>query len=297
MLGARTQLEYGIHCERNGFLWRAIESYQSVAATADEPAITAEALRRQADAHRLHCDWERALDAARRSAVLATKSGLPELFAEALNAEAAVYQAQGDFITATPLFEQALSMTGDDRIRGNVLQNLGSIAALSRDLLVAAEHFGESKRCFQRAGDRRGEIIALNNCAALANIRADHDHARALAEEAMTAARSLGDFEALAYASLNYAEAVLGTGDLQHAEEMASTAFGYFSIEENMAGQVGALRLLGDLNRKLGNAISARRAYEHGLRLARLIGARIEESLLTERLAELEDPPSDPAPA
>ena len=108
-----------------------------------------------------------------RSAQTALRAGLPELFAEALNAEAAVYLSRGDFVAARPLLEQILVIVTDDRILGIARQNLGNIAAQDRKLDVAREHFRRSREHFARAGYKRGEAIALINQAAIANLSND----------------------------------------------------------------------------------------------------------------------------
>src|SRR4051812_15111484 len=93
-------LEEGVRCEKSGALDRAFECYRSAAATAKDPDVVAEALRRQAEIYRARCEWQPALESARRSAEIARRARLPARLAEALNAQASVYMSRGHFVTA-----------------------------------------------------------------------------------------------------------------------------------------------------------------------------------------------------
>lgn len=289
MQGDRTRLDEGIHFERSGNLQEALEVYESVANTAKDPALVAESLRRKSTVYRQKCAWDSALKAARASAQTALRAEKPELFAEALNAEAAVYLSRGDFIAAQPLLQQILSIVTDHRILGIAHQNLGNIAAQGRDFASAKGHFRESRDHFRRAGYRRGEAISLINQSANANDMSDYDDALAAAQDAVAAAREVGDYELLALASLNHAEALAGLERFVEAEELASQALGFFGIEGNRYRQVSCLRVLGDINRKQERFANAVRCYERALKLAEGIDAQVERTRLENRLAELED--------
>lgn len=282
------RLERAIGFERNGDLQRALEAYKAVAAVARDAAVVAEALRRQSTVYRMQCAWDAALAAARASAQTAIRAQLPELFAEALNAEAAVYVSRGDFVAAKPLLEQILALAAEDRIRGIAHQNLGHIAAHEKDFGGARDHFRESREYFRRARYRRGEAIALANQSAIAILARDYESALVAAKAAITVARELNDYELVAAASLNQAEALVGFERYAEAEELASQAMGFFGIEGNTYRQIGCLRLLGDINRARRNFENAVRCYEQALKLAEGIDAQVERVQIEDRMAELE---------
>ena len=284
----REQLEEGIRLERSGQLARALEVYHNVATTTKTPGILAESLRRKSGVYRQQCDWDAALKAARESAQAALRAELPELFAEALNAEAAVYLSRGDFVAARPLLEQILAIVTDDRILGIARQNLGNIAAQDRQFDVAKEHFLRSRDHFARAGYRRGETIALTNQAAIANLCGNYEEALEAALEASEQARELGDFELIALSAINHAEALAGLDRLAEAEDLASQALGFFGIEGNRYRQSGCLRVLGDISLKQKRYANAARCYERALKMAEGIDAQIERIMLEDRLADLE---------
>src|SRR5919201_6732039 len=92
LLDAREELESGERYERSGALDRALVCYDRAEAAADDPSVLAEALRRKAVVLRLRCEWEEAIQVARRSGDVAREAGLLDCLAEALTAEAAVHQ-------------------------------------------------------------------------------------------------------------------------------------------------------------------------------------------------------------
>ena len=110
----RELIEQGIRYETGGVLERALDSYREAAAEAmDDPRARAEALRREADVLRSRCEWDEAVARAQESARQAREHGFDTLLAEALNAEAAVYQSRSQFDRAEQLYEH---WTGPVRI-------------------------------------------------------------------------------------------------------------------------------------------------------------------------------------
>ena len=279
-------IEEGLRLEKFGMLDRALAHYEAAASGSDPLTVTT-ALRRQASVLRTRCHWEGALAAARESAAVAIEHGLHDAHAEALNAEAAVFQSQGDFDAARPLLERILGMTTDPRIRGVALQNLGSIAAETGDLETAEHRFLESYSCFQAADYAWGQAFALNNYGRAAMDRENFEIAERVLSRAVDLARDIEDLDLAALATMNLAETMLCTHDLERADEAASTALGYFDMAGNRWRRVECLRLLGDINQRDGQPEIARRCYEQGLELARSLSVQLEITRLEERLRAL----------
>jgi tetratricopeptide (TPR) repeat protein len=273
--------------EKNGALDRALERYRMVASAAD-PALVSQGLCGEASVHRTRCEWDHAIAAARRAADAARGAGLSSLEAEALNAESAVHQSRGDFASAVPLLERILTVTDDPRLRGIALQNLGGIAGQRGDLETAERRFLESYRCFRAAGYAWGEAFAMNNYGAVALDRGSFELAQPVLEQAVEAAKELGDLELLAIALKNLAEALAGQGRLDAAEDRASAALGYFQATNNTWRQVECFQLLGDITMRQGHCEAAVGCWRHGLRLAHAIGANGDAQRLEERIAECE---------
>jgi tetratricopeptide (TPR) repeat protein len=287
----RAVLEEGRRYESGGVLDRALEHYR-VAARSASAAVAAEALRRQADVLRTGCDWDGAVVAAHASAAVARGAGLAELEADAINAEAAVYQMRGDLAAAGTLYERMLELSGDPRVRGIALQNLGTIAAEKGALAEAEARFLESHRWFEAAGYARGSTIALNNSGRCLIDQAQSARAEPILEQALAGAQLIGDLDLVALVRLNLGEALLHRGALDHAEQMASAAFGYFGTTANRWRQTECLRLLGDIALRRGRQDEAESLYRAGLRHAAALGASLEQARLQSCLDALASTPT-----
>lgn len=282
-------IEQGLRYETGGVLDRALDSYREAAALAtDDPKPRIEALRREADVLRTQCRWEEAVERARESAGQARSLGFDKLLAEALNAEAAVYQSQGHLDRARALYEEMLGITDDLRVRGIALQNLGSLAAMHGDFRQAEDRFVESFQCFQAGGYMRGVVFALNNYGRAALDRRADAVAHPVLDRAEGLARELMDLDLLAIVRINLAESFLRMGDIDRAQDLASAALGYFGNTNNHWRRLECLRLMGDIAVVQQRADSARNFFEAALRLANEVGAAIEVDTLQSRLDSLQ---------
>ncbi|HEX7091676.1 MAG TPA: hypothetical protein VF192_16165 [Longimicrobiales bacterium] len=282
-------LAEGILLERLALYDRALERYRAAAASG-EPAVRAEALCRESGVYRSRCQWDLAIEAAHESAYIAESYDLTDIFTEALNAEGLVWLARGETHRAPALFQRMLALTRSDRLRGIALQNLGTAAAMRQLFGDAEAYFFESHECFERAGYPRGIAVALNNCGRFLLDREQPDPALERFERAMAAAQGLDDIDLVALVTLNTAECYALADDCRRAEELLTTALGYFTAAGNHWRRIECLRLFGDVRQRQQDRATAERAYRHGLELARAIGARAEERVLTARLESLLGP-------
>ena len=282
------QLNEGFEAEKKSDLDHAERCYQAVLKARPSDNVLAEVHCRLAHLYRTRCQWDQALQHARDSARIANRLDDKKQYAEALNAEAIIHQSRGEFDQAIPLLERVLNATQDARMRGIALQNLGSIAALSGDLGSAERYFAESYGCFMRCGNTRGEAHSLNNYGRAALDRGNVVLAEEVLQKAVDIARAAEDGDMIALSTMNYAEAVCRKGDLSRAEDLASTALGYFAHVGNRWQQIECLRLLGDIHLQDHNAVTARSCYTQGLDIAKEIGARVEVSTLSAALANLD---------
>lgn len=279
------RLDEGRRREQGGALEGARDCFECAAAESDDPDLVAEALWRLSHVHRVQCRWDEALEAARRAAEVAAAAGLTEREAEALNAEAGVHMSRGAPDAARPLLERILGLSADARVRGVAMQNLGTIAAQAGDLDAAERHFADSHACFRSAGYVRGEAMALNNQGRAALDRGRHEDAARLLERALLLARELPDMDLIALASLNLAEAFAAAGRDLDAQDMATTALGFFATASNAWRRVECLRLIGDIHHGRGDHASAAACWEQAKALAGEIGAAGELAAIDTRLA------------
>lgn len=298
MADPRELLSEGRRCQQLGALERALECYQLAIERTEDPTLASEGWRRVSSVRRAQCRWDDALEAAHRARALARRANDLDGLAESLNAEAAVHMNRGEMAVARPLLEEAAEVSSNDRAMGITLQNLGFVAARTGDLDAAERYFEVSAAHFRRAGYRWGEACVLNSHAGAALDRGDYRLAASTAERAIEAAREVEDLNLLALATQNRAEALAALGDLTTAEDLLSEALGYFGAAGDHMRQVDVFKLLGDISVRRGDPVTARRCFEKGLELAKLIEVRLESKELTERLGHLADvavPPVAPA--
>lgn len=268
-----------------GLLDKAIEAYRQARLETEDGGLRAESWRLESIAQQSRGSWNEAEAAARESARIAREIGRKDLLAQAMNAEAAVHYGRGAFEEAIPLYTGMLELTEAPRIRGLALQNLGIIHGRRGELELADRRLTEALDEFERAGYEWGKAHVLNNRVGVALDRQDYAAAKEVAREAIGVARLIDDLDLLAVATLNYSEALAGLGDLDAAEEEASTALGYFQTAGNRWRRIGCYQTLGDLNQRRGDLPLARRFWTDGLKLARELGATGEAARLEERLA------------
>jgi tetratricopeptide (TPR) repeat protein len=281
-------LDDGLRLEKAGVMDRALEHYERAFEAAPDPRIKSEALRRQAHVYRSRCEWDQALDAARRAADMAQAASDDESLAEAWNAEAAVHQSRGDFDLAVPLYHRMISQAAHARIDGVARLNLASIAAIQQDFDTAADYFRAAYESFNHAGYEWGMAFALNNLGCFLLDRDSPAMAIRELEQAITLAKRIEDLDLVAIARVNYAEALMRAGKLDQAEDAASAAVGHFTLSRNQWRRVDALRVLGDISRQCGDTAGARSLYQAALEAARGLGAKVDQEKLEARLADLE---------
>jgi len=279
-------IDEGLAAERLGLMERA-ESCFCLAAESEDPAVQAVALTKLADVRRARAEWDAAVDYARRAQSIARAISDRSLLDEARIAEANVLMCRGDFVRATSAFEALLESATDPRMRGVVLQNLGTILAQKGQLGAAERSFSESYGFFRQAGYRRGEAIALNNYGRVALDRKNAELAERLLGDALEIAREVEDGDLVALTTLNLAEALGQRGEAKRARDLASAAFGHFDACRNRWRQVECLRLLGVLHEKENCLEDAERCYERGLELAEEIDAQGEIAVVRDGLVRV----------
>jgi tetratricopeptide (TPR) repeat protein len=282
-------IELGLRHEKGGELDAALEHYRRAEEMSSDPLTVSEAIRRQSVVLRRRADWDGSVELARRAGEVASKAGLTDQFAQTLNTEAATLLMRGDHAAATVLFEKvAQGSSADPRVRAIALQNLGTIAAQLGEWDRSRTCFRESVQCFQRAEDAWGEAVALNNYGRAALDHGNMMMAEELLEQAVAAARRVEDYDSASLAMLNQAEALASMNQLPRAAALAQAALDFYSTSGNSLRHSEALRIVGDIDLKRGDALSARQRYTEALALASAADAPVEMELVRSRLADLD---------
>jgi tetratricopeptide (TPR) repeat protein len=291
MADPKELIDIGLRHEKSGELEIALEHYRRAESEANDPLTISEAIRRQSVVYRRRCDWDLSIQLARRAGEVASAAHLPEQFAQTVNTEAAVLLIRGDTAAAARLFEQVVEGSTDSKVRAIALQNLGTIAAQNGEWDRARERFRDSVQAFQRADDAWGEAVALNNYGRSALDHGNLVMAEELLEQAVAAARRVEDYDSAHLAMLNQAEALAKMKQLPRAIELATAAHDFFTTAGNNLRRSEALRVLGDLDVKRGDRVSARQRYAESLALASAADARVEMELVVARLSQLDNDP------
>jgi len=282
-----TPLETGLAALRAGDLDRALGGFvaaEAAAARAGDAEARSAALRHQSFVWRQRADWGRALDCAERAIAEAEAAGLRDATAEALNAKATVFQAQGDFAQAEPILRQAAEVSFDRRVQALAYANLGAIAAERGDLGQARQHFLAAAERFRRAGYHFGEAVTLNNFSRAALDVGNARLALPMLQDARAAARLAADAELLGIVLTNLAEAHERLGEAAEGEREGEEALTIFMRLANHVRRAECLRVLGVLAASRGDRSLARARFESALEAADAAGtiperARIEEAL------------------
>jgi predicted ATPase len=118
------------------------------------------------------------------------------LYAHALRVRGATYDMTGATALAGPEYERALEVfreLGDEEEADHLLLRIAFAARHEGDLERAAQLASEAlERNRRRGGDRRDEVLALNNLAMVALARGDREEGVRLAHEAASVAESIG---------------------------------------------------------------------------------------------------------
>lgn len=281
-----TLLADGIRYERSGVISRARECFDEVTERAGEDhAAAAEAWWRIANLHRLHSSWDQALAAAYASEQLAREHELPDIQADALNIQGAVWMIRGDFDQARELFTRALEVARSTPIRAKALQNLGGIAAEGRAFDEAERFFSASRVAYRQAGDLRGEACSLLNVGRLQIDRGYPLVASQTLEAAVVASRQSGDLEMYAAALLTLGVALGNLGHIGDAEERITTAYGQFTIADIPHQRVRCLMQLATLATRRNEPDAAKVCLLHAKDVATAAGLPRELTLIESHLA------------
>jgi tetratricopeptide (TPR) repeat protein len=236
---------------------------------------------------RLLSQWDEALESARSSALLARAHALPDVEADALNAEAVVWYTRSEYAKARALYHRMLQIATAPVTRAKALQNLGSIAAEERNFEEAEQLFTQSRDASRLANDARGEACSLLNLGRLQAERGDPAQARDTLELALRESRQSGDLEMYAAAMLNLGIVLGELGQIAEAEERITTAYGQFTIADIAQQRVRCLLQLASFATQRGEPAAAQVCLDHARKVATRAELPRELRLIDEQLSAL----------
>ena len=258
-------IEEGLRLHERGLSEEALGCFRQALRVDPTPASASRAHRGAARVHTRSGHWRAAAREIRRATAMAESAGDGDLVAEALNGRGMLHHTRGRLERAAHFYRTGLRFARAPKVRGMVLQNLGSVAASEHSFAAADQRFSESEENFRLAGYSRGLAIAANNRAAIALDTGNFGGARERAERAVEAARSVGDFELLSIALVNLADALYHLGRIAESEAAVAEAFGQLTLQSNPWRRAQCLQIMGNVRRELGYPKEARRCYEMGI--------------------------------
>jgi len=283
-------IEAGLAALRAGDLDAALARFVAAhgrARAAGDLEEESAALRHQSFVWRQRSDWSRAMECASAAVEAAESAGVRDALAEAMNAKATVFQAQGDHARAMPILREAAALAFDRRVQALIYANMGAISAEQGDLATARKHFLASAERFRQAGYYFGEAVTLNNFGRAAMDVGNPRLALPMLQEARAAARRAADAELLGIVHTNVAEAHERMGELDAGAREASEALAIFTRLANHARRAECLRVLGSIAAARGDVPAARAHYADALDAATVAGAGAERERIASALETL----------
>ncbi len=200
----------------------------------------------------------------------------PGVRAKALTGAAVLANVQGDYVGATALCTEGLSLyraLGDRRGMAGALNLLGNVAENQGDYARAAALSEESLEIYRALDDRRGTALALNNLGVVALARHDHARAAALFEESLALNRALDDQRGISAALHNLGDIARDLGDPARAAALYTESLVLYQAMENRAGIAGCLENVAEAAGARGLEGRAARLYGAAAALRAASGA------------------------
>ncbi|MBI5031091.1 MAG: tetratricopeptide repeat protein [Chloroflexi bacterium] len=232
------------------------------------------------------CHWlKQALNAA---ASVTTIS--PFIRIRALTAAGGLANELGDYLTARPLREQALTlaqMDGDKRVIATCLQNLANTLNDSGEYSEVETLYAQALALYREIENRVGVAITLFNMASAARLRGDNVRARELGEECLAIRRELGDQYGIANALANLGSIAINQGDYAQARALIEESLAINREIGNERGSAFSLVDLGAVECEEQHYAQACELFQQGLALYQKVGDRVGIAACFEALSDL----------
>jgi tetratricopeptide (TPR) repeat protein len=227
--------------------------------------------------------FERALQAAERGLSIDREMGRSREIAASLAQIAAILTAQQRYTEADARYGEALHAAreaGDEHLPAAILQHQGSLQADMGNPDGAVALYQQALALFQRAGDRRGEMVTCDLLGITEQVRKQLEAAEAWHRRAAELARDLNDHHQLAVTSQNLGilyqtragQATAAESRTALLRQAIDSVQEGLTIAVEMHNQVGAAsayfqlgvlkRLLGDQGQAEANLHQALQIYE-----------------------------------
>jgi predicted ATPase/transcriptional regulator with XRE-family HTH domain len=198
-----------------------------------------------------------------------------KLRAKVLNGAGVFALMQGDYGSATPLYEESLEIyrqLSDKAGMASTLNNLANVAYYHKEFEAAVSMHEQTLAIYQELGDSAGVSKSLNNLAIVVRSQGDYARAHSLIARSLQLKRDAGDKEGVSNALNNLAEVTQMQGDYTAARALFAESLALRMELGNKRGMAETLEGLANVNALLGMVEPAARLWGAAEALREAIG-------------------------
>jgi non-specific serine/threonine protein kinase len=198
-----------------------------------------------------------------------------KLRAKVLNGAGVFALMQGDYGSATPLYEESLEIYRQLRDKAGMastLNNLANVAYYHKEFEAAVSMHEQTLAIYEELGDRAGVSKSLNNLAIVVRSQGDYARAHSLIAKSLQLKRDAGDKEGVSNALNNLAEVTQLQGDYTTARALFQESLALRMELGNKRGMAETLEGLANVNTLLGMVEPAARLWGAAEALREAIG-------------------------
>jgi predicted ATPase len=198
-----------------------------------------------------------------------------KLRAKLLNGAGVFALMQGDYGSATPLYEESLEIyrqLSDKAGMASTLNNLANVAYYHKEFEGAVSMHEQTLAIYQELGDSAGVSKSLNNLAIVVRSQGDYARAHSLIAQSLQLKRAAGDKEGVSNALNNLAEVTQLQGDYLAARGLFAESLALRMELGNKRGMAETLEGLANVNALLGMVEPAARLWGAAEALREAIG-------------------------
>jgi predicted ATPase len=214
-------------------------------------------------------------DAITRLLAMEGAASRPKLRARLLFCGAVLAAAQGDYLSARPLFKESLETClelNDKRGVGVALNALAVNAHDRGELADATQLFEQCVNIWRELGDPANIARAFSNLASVIKLQGEYERASSLYQECLTTFRQIGDSAGVAW-TLNYlGDVAREKADLVAAQSYCQQSLSEFRRLHDSWGIASALSDLASLSCDRGDNAEARRLYGESIKVFQELG-------------------------
>lgn len=267
MTDALLAIAEGEDAERRGDFAAATTAYRRLSGT-DDPLENAQGLFRLGRVAWRQGRLDDALELYERARATALELGDDDLRAAIENGVGSVYCQRGIFTQARASFAVASELARSAPLRGRIQINIGALAMLQGNAAEARASYEVAVSILEPIDDEEGLTLALHNLALAHTEEQDWEAAEQSFEKCLMFAVRRGDRPVMASVMLNQAELRCEAEQYSEALERSERSLLLFGELADESGRAAALRVQGEIYRKMHQLEEAEPLLKEAIRIA-----------------------------